>query len=58
MSTFVDEIKIIGAKTLGMIDCIKEKLTTLFEIVDIGLISFYLGLKISQDYKSKIIKLS
>lgn len=58
MSTFVDDIKIMGAKSLEVIGHIKEELTAVFEIVDIGSISFYLGFKVSWDRKSKIIKLS
>lgn len=51
MSTFVDDIKIIRAKNSGKISQVKEKLTAIFEIVDIKPISFYFSLKVGQDCK-------
>lgn len=44
------------AKHLGIIDKIKEKLTPLFVMIIMELISFYLAFKVSQDYRSKIVK--
>ncbi len=58
VSTFVDDIKIMGAKNSGVIDRVKQKLTAAFEMADMGLISFYLGLKVSRDREKKTIKLS
>lgn len=58
MSTFVDDIKIMGAKNSEVIGRVKKDLTAAFEIVNIGSISFYLGLKISRDCKSKTLKFS
>lgn len=58
MTTFVDNIKIIEVKSLRMIGYVKKELIVIFEIVDMGSISFYLDFKISQNYKSKIINFS
>lgn len=46
---FVDEIKIMALKAGGIIQDIKAELVDTFSIVDIGPISFYLGLKIKQN---------
>lgn len=46
VNTFVDDIKIIALKRIRIIQYIKAKLTTIFSIVDMGSISFYLGLKV------------
>ena len=45
VSTFVNNIKIIGSKKSNFIEKIKSKLTATFSIVDIGLINLYLVLK-------------
>lgn len=55
---FIDNIKIIRVKRLGHIEKVKQKLVTVFEIIDMGLISFYLGLKIERNYQNKILKFS
>lgn len=39
----------MGVKKSGHIKKIKRKLVAIFEMVDIGLISFYLGLKMEKD---------
>ena len=44
-------------KTLE-IDRVKQELTAAFEMADMGPISFYLGLKVSQDREKRTIKLS
>lgn len=49
VSMFVDDIKIMRAKNLGIISRVKEKLMVAFEMIDIEPISFYLSLKISWD---------
>lgn len=58
ISTFVNDIKIITPKKSGMIDCIKSKLTSVFSMVDINLVSFYLDLKVEYNQKNRKIKLS
>lgn len=57
MSTYIDNIKIIGAKNSEVISWVKNKLIATFEMVDIEPISFYFSLKISQNREKKIIKL-
>lgn len=58
MSTFVNDIKIIGAKNLRVINrVLKEELTVAFKIVDMGPISVYFSLKVSQDCEKMMIKL-
>ena len=49
VSIFIDDIKIMGTKEGSFIRRVKAKLTVTFSIVDIGPISFYLGLKVTQD---------
>lgn len=49
VSTFVDDIKIMAPKESGAIDRVKQELTSAFSIVDMGPISFYLGLKVQRD---------
>lgn len=46
------------AKNSGIIRQVKTSLIVVFEIVDIKLISFYLGFKVNQDHEKKTIKLS
>lgn len=58
ISTFVNDIKIMGAKESGTIERIKRKLTAVSSMVDMRSISFYLGLKVERDHKRKFIKLS
>lgn len=57
VNTFVDNIKIMGPERSKTIEKVKKKLATAFEIVDMGPISFYLGLKVEQNREIKIIKL-
>ena len=49
VSIFVDDIKIMTPKKSGHITRVKIELTATFSMVDIGSISFYLGLKIQRD---------
>lgn len=58
MSTFVDDIKIIGPKRSGFIQKVKDKLIATFLIIDIDPISFYLSLKVEHNRSKKTIKLS
>lgn len=57
VSTFVNDIKIIGVKDFKVISREKEKLIATFGMVDMEPIGLYLGLKISQDRKKKMFKL-
>ncbi len=47
----------MGVKRLGNIKIIKLELTIAFEITDIGLISFYLELKVKRNQAKKTLKL-
>lgn len=49
VSTFVDDIKIMGVNGIGFITKVKAELAAAFSMVDIGPISFYLGLKVNRD---------
>lgn len=55
---FIDDIKIIELKGSKAIKKIKKELVLAFEMVDMGPISFYLGLKVKRNQKKKTIKLS
>ena len=57
ISIFVDDIKIVGCKRSGTTEKGKRELTSAFSMVDMGPISFYLGLKFEQDCKRKTINL-
>ncbi len=58
VSTFVDDIKVMGVKRSGHIERVKRELTTEVEMVDMEPISFYLGLKVESDRQKKKPKLS
>lgn len=58
MNTFVDNIKVMARKKSGHIERIKAKLATTFDIIEMGPISFYLGLKIEIDQSKQSLKLS
>ncbi len=49
LNTFVEDIKVMGVKESCHIKMLKRKLAAAFEMVDIGAISFYLGLKVERD---------
>ena len=53
VSTFIDDIKIMAPKNSGMIERVKLELTFAFSMVDMGSISFYLGLKVQQDRENE-----
>lgn len=57
MSMFVNNVKIMASKKSGIIQYIKSELTTLFSIIEMGFINFYLGLKIEQNQANQMIKL-
>lgn len=46
ISMFVNGIKIISPKESEFIQCVKTELVATFFIIDMGLISFYRGLKV------------
>lgn len=54
---FVNSINIKVLKNGNIIAWVKSKQALVFSIVDIELISFYLGLKIEFDWGKQIIKL-
>lgn len=49
MSMFVNDIKIMDMKKSCVIAKVKAKLTAGFSKIDIGSISFYLGLKVKKN---------
>ena len=55
VSTFVDDIKIVRAKGSGIIQRVKIELASPFAMVDMGPISFYLGLKVEPDRENRTI---
>ena len=58
VSTFIDDIKVMVSKGSGMMERVKIELTLAFSMVNMGPISFYLGLKVQRDRENRIIKLS
>lgn len=54
---FIDEIKVIGVKRFGHIKQFKLKLVIAFEMIIIGLIGFYLELKIEKNLAKRMLKL-
>lgn len=48
----------MDVKGLDHIEKIKRKLAATFKMVDMGPISFYLGLKVEKNYQKKTLKLS
>ncbi len=57
VSIFVNDIKIMAPKGSNIIAKVKSKRATAFSIVNMGRISFYLGLKIEYDRAKQTIKL-
>ena len=58
VTSFVDDLNIIGPKGSPMISEVKKQLNIAFKIVDIDPISHYLGLKIERNRVNRTIKLS
>lgn len=58
VSIFIDNIKIIAIKKSGLIEKVKVKLTSTFQVVNISPISFYLSLMVKQNWEKKTTKLS
>lgn len=56
ITTWVDDIKII-APDMYIVNRVKEELTAAFEMVDLGPISFYLGMTIARDRKLRQLQL-
>lgn len=54
---FIDDIKIMAPQKSKIFKYIKVKLAVAFSIVDISLISFFLGLKVEWDQIKDTIKL-
>lgn len=58
VSLFVDDLNIIAPKGTGQITRVKDKLKAAFSMVNMGPISFYLGLKIKRNREQRTLKLS
>ena len=58
VTSFVDDLNIIGPKGSPMISEVKKQLNIAFKMVDMGLISHYLGLKVERNRDNRTIKLS
>ncbi len=58
VSKFVDHIKIMAPTRSGFIEKVKAKLVSAFQILDMGLISFYLGLRVDRNKEEKTFKLN
>ncbi len=58
ITTFVDNLNIFALHESGIICHIKKKLTATFEKVDMRLLAFYIGLKVTRDREKRTIKLS
>lgn len=57
VSMFINDIKIIGVKKSGHIKKVNQELLVAFAMVDMGLISFYLRLKVKKNQAKKTLKL-
>ena len=57
VSTFVDNITVMGVKESGHITRVKRELAAAFKMVDMRPINFYLGLKVERDRQKKTLKL-
>ena len=58
VTSFVDDLNIIGPKGSPMISEVKKQLNIAFKMVDMGPISHYLGLKVERNRDNRTIKLS
>ena len=58
ITSFVDHPNIFAPFGIGIISRIKSELTTAFEMVDLGPLAFYVGLKVIRDREKWTIKLS
>lgn len=57
MSIFISNIKVKEIEKSGIINRIKQELAITFNLIDMGLISFYLGLKVEKNQQKKTLKL-
>ena len=57
LSLYVDDILLVG-NNLEMINAIKEWLSFVFEMKDLGEASYILGVKISRDHLMRLLSLS
>ena len=57
VSIYVDDLKITGSSP-SEIRCIKQALSERFQMVDLGPISYYLGISITRDRPNRILRLS
>ena len=57
LTSWVDDIKIIAPST-AMINKVKEELSAAFEMIDMGPISFYLGMTVTRNRDRKEIRLN
>ena len=58
ITTIVDDLNIFAPAGSGIIKRIKEELAAAFDMVDMGPLAFYVGLKVDCDRKQRTIKLS
>ena len=58
VTTFVDDLNIFTPAGSGIMKRVKEELAAAFDIVDMGPLAFYVGLKVTRDRERKTIKLS
>lgn len=57
ITTFINNFNIFAPYSSRIISRIKSTLTTAIEIVDMGLLAFYVGLKVTWDWEKWTIKL-
>lgn len=58
ITTFVDDPNIFAPRGSGIISRIKSELAAAFDMVDMGPLAFYVGLKVTRDREKRTIKLS
>lgn len=58
VSSFVDDLNIMAPKGTGLVTRVKDELKTAFSMVDMGPISYYLGLKVERNREKRTLKLS
>ena len=58
ITTFVDDLNIFAPEGSGIMKRIKGELAAAFDMVDMGPLAFYVGLKVTRDFKQRTIELS
>lgn len=58
ITTFVDDLNIFATSGSGIMQLVKKELAAAFDMVDMGPLAFYVGLKVTRDRIQKTIKLS